>query len=308
MNKLCTISKITLGTVQLGLHYGVANKSGQPSKDYSHELLQYALDHGINSLDTARIYGDAEDIIGSFKNSNDFTIVSKFKLSDDAVYDSALAIEEARESIQTSCRSLNKKHLPIVLFHKNIHQPINRVASILPNIFKTLIKEGLVESGGISLYSANELHYISEWENMNCIQVPVNVFDTRILDKTILEKLELNKVTVFARSIYLQGLLAMEEPLPDSLSFAIPYYVQLKKIAAKANRSVKEIAFSFVRDTLCVSSIVIGAETMEQLSENIALLNAPPLSEDTYNEIKECFKNVPDEIITPALWKNKITS
>lgn len=303
MNEVYPISKITLGTVQLGLNYGVANQSGQPSKEYSHQLLRYALEHGINTLDTARIYGEAEDVIGSFKNSNEFTIVSKFKLSDAAIENTDLAIAEARESIQTSCRLLNRRRLPIVLFHKNMNQPIDKVASILPDVFKTLTDNDLVDSGGISVYSANELHYISDWKNINYIQVPINVFDTRILQNSILRTLELNKVTVFARSIYLQGLLAMEEPLPESLSFATPYCVKLMEIAAKANRSVKEIAFSFVRDTLCVSSIVIGAETIEQLSQNIELLNTPLLSQEIYEEIKECFKNVPDEIITPALWK-----
>lgn len=293
--------------MQLGLNYGVANKSGQPSIDYSHKLLQFALDNGINTLDTARIYGNAEDVIGSFKNSNEFTIVSKFKLTDAAVGDIKLAIAEARESIQTSCRLLNRKQLPIVLFHKNMSQPIEQVTDLLPVVFSALINEGLIEKGGISVYSAHELHQILEWENMNYIQVPVNVFDTRILQKNILQQLEQQNVIVFARSVYLQGLLAMKEPLPDSLSFATPYYEQLRKIAAKANRSIKEIAFSFVRDTPCVNSIVVGAETIEQLCQNIELLGTPPLSKEIYDEIKECFGNVPDEIITPALWKNKIT-
>jgi aryl-alcohol dehydrogenase-like predicted oxidoreductase len=305
MNEPVTISKICLGTVQLGLNYGIANRSGQPSKDYSHKLLQYALDHGITALDTARIYGDAEDVIGSFKNNQEFTVISKFKLTDAAVGNLLLATAEARESIKTSCRLLNRKNLPVALFHKDMSQPIEQVTEILPKIFETLIQEGWIKKGGISVYNATELFHVSDWSNMNYTQVPINILDTRLLQKNLLERMNKNKVTIFARSIYLQGLLAMEEPIPKHLSFAIPYREQLKQIAAKAKRSIKNIAFSFVRDTSCITSIVIGAETIEQLGENIELLKCPPLPKDIYAEIKESFNNVPEEIITPALWKNK---
>jgi aryl-alcohol dehydrogenase-like predicted oxidoreductase len=304
MNEPYTISRLTLGTVQLGLHYGIANKAGKPSQEYSHKLLEYALENGINTLDTARIYGSAEDVIGSFEKVKEFTVVSKFKLSDESLGDKRLAIAEARESLRISCSLLKRECIPIVLFHKNMNQSMEQVVDILPFVFETLIGDGLISNGGISVYKADELNQISEWENMNFVQVPINVFDTRLLQEEILQKLKQKQVTIFARSIYLQGLLAMERPLPGSFLHETSYFEQLKNIAAIAGRPVKEIAFSFVRDTPQVNSIVIGAETIEQLSENIQLLQTPPLSQEIYNEIREAFRNMPEHVITPALWKN----
>ena len=59
-----SISKMSLGTVQFGLHYGIANDVGKPPEEQSFEMIKAALDSGVTSIDTARAYGDSDDIIG----------------------------------------------------------------------------------------------------------------------------------------------------------------------------------------------------------------------------------------------------
>lgn len=303
MNNQTTISKITLGTVQLGIPYGIANKSGQPSTDSSHELLQFALDNGINTLDTARIYGNAEEVIGSFEASKQFTIITKFKLSDAALHNRDLAILEARESVRHSCEVLKIPTISICLFHKNKDQQMEKVEQILPTVLTILKEEGWISEGGISVYSPAELQYIRDWKTIRAVQVPMNVFDTRLLKQNLMQVLIDNRVKVFTRSIYLQGLILMDEnEVPDYLSLAKEPLNQLKKIAASANKEIKQIAFSFVRDTPGVTSLVVGAETIGQLKENLALLSAEPLPPQLYTGILNTFKDLPEELITPALW------
>jgi aryl-alcohol dehydrogenase-like predicted oxidoreductase len=303
MSNQTTISKITLGTVQLGIPYGIANKLGQPSTSYSHDLLQFALENGVNTLDTARIYGNAEEVIGSFEQSDQFTIISKFKLSDAALDNLDLAICEARESVRISSETLKIKTIPICLFHKNKEQEIKKVSEILPAIIMTLKKEGLISEGGISVYSPAELQYIRDWKTISAVQVPMNVFDTRLLTENLIEILINNQVKVFIRSVFLQGLILMDEKLvPEHLSFAKAPLQQLRKIATSVNREIKDIAFSFVRDTPGVTSLVVGAETMAQLKENLALLSGSPLPAEVYYGILNGFKELPEELITPALW------
>ena len=59
-------SPMTLGTVQLGMNYGIANEGGKPSLEKSFSILSAALEGGINTLDTARAYGTSEEVIGQF--------------------------------------------------------------------------------------------------------------------------------------------------------------------------------------------------------------------------------------------------
>ena len=56
---------LSLGTAQLGMGYGVANKTGQPSHDQATRMIRAAVDHGVTYIDTARAYGAAESRIGA---------------------------------------------------------------------------------------------------------------------------------------------------------------------------------------------------------------------------------------------------
>ena len=61
--------KLGLGTVQLGLPYGVANKKGKPDREAAMEILKTACQNGMDSFDTAAGYGESEAIIGEFTDN-----------------------------------------------------------------------------------------------------------------------------------------------------------------------------------------------------------------------------------------------
>ena len=56
--------KLILGTVQLGVDYGINNEIGKPSIADALSILEYAYKKKIRFLDTAEAYGDAQKIIG----------------------------------------------------------------------------------------------------------------------------------------------------------------------------------------------------------------------------------------------------
>src|SRR5690606_21493334 len=51
--------RLTLGSAQWGMPYGIANRTGPPSRDELAELLRVARDAGIRAIDTARAYGES---------------------------------------------------------------------------------------------------------------------------------------------------------------------------------------------------------------------------------------------------------
>lgn len=82
-----SISKMTLGTVQLGLNYGIANNEGKPDEEKAFRILDSALASGVNCIDTAAIYGDSEKVIGkyladSYTRRSEISIVTKFHLGE----------------------------------------------------------------------------------------------------------------------------------------------------------------------------------------------------------------------------------
>src|SRR5688500_5343857 len=74
-------SSLTLGTVQLGLDYGIANRDGRPGEAEAEAILETAITGGITTLDTARAYGEAEAVIGRWLahvQCTPVSIVTKF--------------------------------------------------------------------------------------------------------------------------------------------------------------------------------------------------------------------------------------
>ena len=60
------MSVFTLGTVQLGMDYGLGEHTQKPPKEAAFALLDRAAACGVNAIDTANIFGDSERTIGEW--------------------------------------------------------------------------------------------------------------------------------------------------------------------------------------------------------------------------------------------------
>ena len=58
------MSSLILGTAQLGMPYGVVNRTGQPAKELALAMVRHAVANGVHAIDTARDYGTAEALLG----------------------------------------------------------------------------------------------------------------------------------------------------------------------------------------------------------------------------------------------------
>ena len=65
-NSGLTASEVSLGTAEIGLDYGFKGSPqySRPAVRDSIRLIHRCVDRGINWLDTARAYGDSEEVIG----------------------------------------------------------------------------------------------------------------------------------------------------------------------------------------------------------------------------------------------------
>jgi aryl-alcohol dehydrogenase-like predicted oxidoreductase len=70
------MNRIVLGGAQLGLPYGILNGGETLSREAVARILDTAVSHGIDSIDTAIAYGQSETVIGETAQ-NRFKIISK---------------------------------------------------------------------------------------------------------------------------------------------------------------------------------------------------------------------------------------
>src|SRR3989344_4251417 len=237
------MKKIVLGTVQLGMKYGLANTHGQPTKDQAFNILDTALVSGIEYLDTAWAYGTSEDVIGEWirnrPSSKRIKIISKLKphvLND--YPDGTKAYEVLKKEVDKSLERLNIK----VLDGYMLHSPYYVYSKHIMDGLKKIKEEGKVKNIGVSVYDEAEALEAVKF-GVDYIQIPYNIFDQR-LDKTdFFDLAEKNKVKVFARSPFLQGVLLMQpDRLPENLSYLRDHLEKLINIANKYNLTQNEIA------------------------------------------------------------------
>ena len=60
------MNKLALGTAQFGMHYGISNKNGQVNANGIQSILDFAYENDINTLVTAKAYGNSEKSIGEY--------------------------------------------------------------------------------------------------------------------------------------------------------------------------------------------------------------------------------------------------
>ncbi len=194
--------KIGLGTVQFGLDYGITNSRGKIPNSEIEKILLSASNLGISTLDTASAYGESERILGDLNiaNFNVYTKIPKF--------------EYAKESYRTQVRDFVMRSLKLLKIDRleglYLHDPkvlVSRDGELLFQILQELKSEGLFLKLGISIYSPEDYFEIESKYPIDLIQFPLNLFDQRFANPSILHRWKSLGIELHARSVFLQGIL-----------------------------------------------------------------------------------------------------
>lgn len=288
------ISAMSLGTVQLGMNYGIANNGGQPKEEQSFEMLECALENGITSFDTARAYGNSEEVLGKFfktrKGNMPFitTKVIDIEGENDAEIEKSVV-----SCLETSLEKLSLPKVNCVMLH--------RASSLVKNgdgvakAMEGLVKRGYTDTVGASVYTGDELENMFRYDVYTATQIPMSIFDQRLIVSGMTDKLADRGITVFVRSVFLQGLFFLD---PDKITdpilseHAAPKIRLLRECAEHEGMSIAELAISYMRDIRGVTSLVLGADTAEQVKANAAYFETASVGEETADKIKKAFSSV----------------
>jgi len=296
-------SRLAVGTVQFGLPYGVANRTGQPSFKQVCEILACAVEHGATTLETAAAYGESESVLGralcEIGAQDRVTIVSKVRhLKTMAQEHTPENIERwIRDSVVSSLERLGIDRLPVCLFHNTID-----VAHM--EVLLALKGEGLVQHVGVSVITPDQMEMVLSTPGVEAIQVAMSLLDQRIQRSGDLARAADAGLAVFVRSIYLQGLLLMPQAEIDPvLHQVVPARQALQGIAGDAGLTMSEMALRYGLSLPGVTSVLTGVETVEQMEANAKIAARGPLPPEVVEAIEGVVPDLSDTIIlTPWLW------
>ncbi len=293
-------NQIVLGTAQLGLDYGLSNKTGKPSYNDALKIVSKAWNLGIREFDTAQAYGDSEIVLGKIFKELDITSEVKVVTKIDPninILDSVHILSSIEESLERlGCDQLNG-----VMLHRE--QSIELWDDKFSDVIESLINRKLVRNIGVSVYSPEFAIRALNISQINIIQIPFNILDQRFRKTGVFEMAKDLQKIIYTRSLFLQGLLLMKvEEIPDNMSFAITWIKEIELLSKKLGLSRLELAIGYAKQSInSKTRVLFGALNPDQVEQNIKIWNRE-YSVDLVEIVEKKFSEVEEYVVNPHLW------
>lgn len=288
--------RLALGTVQLGMDYGVANRGGRPGKAEARAILDAAWRAGVSRFDTAPGYGDSESLLGDWSAAAGVRprFLTKLPaLPASAASAPAIAAYFAA-CADRSLRALRAERLWGLLLHEP--EDWRRRPDEVSEALAHLRADGVAEHVGASLYLPEQAEALGADPRLDLFQVPLNPFDLRFAGA-------LPGRQVLARSCFLQGLFFLD---PAEAAAKVPGadlpVARLRAAAAARGISVRRLALGFALAQADVAAVVIGVDSAAQLAGNLEAAAEGPLDAALAAELREAFAHLPPSLIDPSRW------
>ena len=298
------IARLVLGTAQLGMNYGISNRTGQPDLKIAEDIVKTAWESGIREFDTAQAYGESERVLGHCLSrlgiTNEVSIISKTNLDIDH-----LDLTKMQMVLESSLNNLKCDHLHGYLLHReaSLDQWDKGLGELLVNLVE---KNGLVKNIGVSVYSPERAIQALKTDHISIVQLPSNILDRRFENADVFKLADQLGETIYVRSVFLQGLLLMDgKDIPDKMQFVIPVMERIESIVKETGLSKHELALGYVRKAYPSARIVLGVETQEQLENNVKSWERS-LPSGLVEGVKKEFNYVEDKILNPVLWPKSV--
>lgn len=288
------MNKLILGTVQMGLAYGINNTLGKPSFENSCKILSQAFESGIDTLDSAEAYGNAHQVIGDFHRLNPgikFNVVTKIPHN--------AAFDTIREKINIYIDVLNVDFLEVLLFHSFESYQNNKSIMAVLNDLK---KQGKIKHIGVSVYTNSQIESLLLDDNVGVVQMPFNLLDNTSIRGDLMKKLKGKGKIIHTRSAFLQGLFFKEHTdnhnLFNKLSNEL---IAIKNMADAEETSISNLALSYCLCQENIDQVLIGVDSVGQLMDNLKALDYK-IEPKTIAEI-DALKVEDLALLNPSLWK-----
>lgn len=292
---------LILGTVQLGLPYGIANATGKPDQRAANAIVAAAWELGVRCFDTAQGYGDSETVLGKALracHAQDLAHVIT-KLSPALPPFGA----EIGQSLSISRERLGVKRFFCVMLHREEHLPL--LDDYAGDVLRKLRAACQLEHIGVSVYTPEKALEALRHPLVDIVQIPASLLDRRCETVGVFALARETGKQLHVRSAFLQGVLLMPPlRIPDNLRELRPAVEAFQQACAVAAIPPAVAALLWLHARHPDVSILFGAETADQVRDNVN----PHVWK---HEIEPAFLRQLDaidspqkaELLNPSLWK-----
>jgi aryl-alcohol dehydrogenase-like predicted oxidoreductase len=296
------VSCISLGTVELGMDYGVPVEGQhlRPTEAQATELLNLALDWGINFIDTARVYGTSEEVIGRAlgPRRDEYILASKVALPPGQPNLAGAALRRwIDNSISTSLRALQTDVIDVLKIHSASLEVIRRGEAI--EVILDARRRGLVRYTGVSTYGEPATLAALSDGRYDCVQIAYNLLDRRF-EERVLPLAIAGDIGVVVRSVLLRGVISPAfVHLPAQLA---PLRAAIARLAAlRGVESLPELAYRYVMGQAGITTALVGTARPAELEAALGFAARGPLPDDLQAQIR-CIEVLDPALLNPGNW------
>ncbi|MDR2957152.1 MAG: aldo/keto reductase [Coriobacteriales bacterium] len=225
------------------------------------EMVRYAIDHGINYLDTAFVYGDSEEILGEALSQGyreRTYLVTKAPLWNVNQY------ADFEQHLDISLRRLGTDYLDVYLLHNLYDANLKKTRELDGSGFlDEMIAKGKIRYKGFSMHNSYEAFTdLVDDYHWDMAQIQMNILDVKM------------QVGQKGLSYGVEKALAMVvmEPLRGgTILLSMPPEVGELVAAYPEKRSLAEWCFRWLYSQPEATVILSGTSTLEQLKDNISI-------------------------------------
>jgi aryl-alcohol dehydrogenase-like predicted oxidoreductase len=275
------VSELGFGGAGIG-----GNSFGAVSEREAFDTLAAAHDLGCNFIDTARIYGQSELVLGKFlrKTRHRWIVATKYSGQKAGM---RVTLEEQLTRLQVEAVDIYQIHWV----------PKGNDAELYDELY-ALRKEGKVRCVGVSASSHGDVDYVLARTQIDTVQLPFNLLEPEPM-KSCVGRMEEAGLGVIARSVLREGYLTGKfkaaqafDPQTDVRS-ALKTEEQARRLAEvekfrflqEYDASLTSCAIRYALSFAGISTAIIGTKTREQAAENFSGSNSGSLPEEALSRI-----------------------
>ena len=247
--------KLILGTAQFTMKYGINNKYGKINYLERKKIFKICKKNSLLCFDTAASYKNSEKIILEYFRNDNVKIYTKVTKSNINILINN--IDNIKNKVE--CISFHKLS---EYFDLKFRQKILR-----------LKKKYKIKKLGVSIYSSDDYLKILKSRDIDIVQLPLNILDRTFLENGFIEKLKKKKIEVHVRSIFFQGLFAMDIKRVQKLFPSLgKQLIKLKLYLKETRMTFNEISLIWINSLKNIDKLIIGVDNSRQLLENLNIL------------------------------------
>ncbi|HEY3163643.1 MAG TPA: aldo/keto reductase [Candidatus Limnocylindrales bacterium] len=280
------VSEISLGTVELGLAYGLRSpdETGPPSAEQALRVLDRAIGLGVNLIDTARVYGASEELVGrAIRGRRERVIVATKVEPIPADVTGPARAARIEGSVAASLRALGTDVIDILQIHSATVEEIERGETVA--VLERLRDAGAVRVIGVSTYGGDAARAALTDGRYGCLQIAYNLLD-REAEDGVLGQAATQGVGIIARSVLLRGALSSrQDRLPAGLG-ELRAAIAALQAGLPDPDALPAIAYRYVLGDERVASALVGTSHVPELEAALRAADDGPLDEGLIERIR----------------------